>query len=471
MSPSLLLPTQARPMLLVALQAQVMQEQGFKTWVGWGVDTLHGCVVENREDRSYVSGKAEMNADIDLVTVHQAASALAAAFPPGFPQPSSGLVELPQQPPISALPQLSHGLGSHPEQEPISAFPHPPPGLAEPTQQQPILPPPHQLVHPPQQEALPALSYAQQQQPAAARQPQPDPAADGQPVVQARQRRKKDEVDGDYFYCNRLAFPRYQQLRLHSNATFDWVGGGGDEEQERLQEETEARRRQQQADRFWKKRDIWDHSGFIEIANDWGDHAPAIPGPEATPTSPSSQHSALLGDTWGSPGPALLGPEAAPVSPSPQPAVLLNDAWGNGAPAIPAPVAAAAVAASAEHADQLGDAWGWGAPAIPSPEASPSTMPAAHAGAALLPDDTAADQATGSDAGARAAVGRRGRPRKCTRSRQGNSSRAITGTRPPPQNSAHLLPGHAQQGVQHALEYPFGRVSLCICGHLHRNIN
>ena len=209
--PVIALPTQACPMLLVTLQAQEMQEQGFKTWVGWGVDALGGCAVDNREDRSYVSDKAEMDADIDLVTAHQATAALPADFPPGFPQPSSGLAELPQQQPISAPPQLPTGLGNHPEQKPISAFPHPPPGLAEPTQQQPILALPHLppgLVHPPQQEPLPALSYAQPQQAAAAGQPQP--AADGQPVVQAQQRRKEDEVDGDYFYRNRLAFSRYQ---------------------------------------------------------------------------------------------------------------------------------------------------------------------------------------------------------------------------------------------------------------------
>ena len=143
---------------------------------------------------------------------------------------------------------------------------------------------------------------------------------------------------------------------------------------------------------------------------------------------------------------------------------------GTPAPAIPAPVTAAA-SSSAEHADQLGDAGGVVAPAIPSPEASPSIMSAAHAGAALLPDDIAVDQVTGSDAEASAAVGRRGRPRKGTRSRRGNSSRAGTGTRPQPKNSTHLLPGHAQQGVQHSFAYPFGRVSLRICGHLHRNIN
>ena len=63
--PVIALPTQACPMLLVTLQAQVMQEQGFKTWVGWGVDALDGCAVDNREDRSYASDKAEMDADID----------------------------------------------------------------------------------------------------------------------------------------------------------------------------------------------------------------------------------------------------------------------------------------------------------------------------------------------------------------------------------------------------------------------
>ena len=429
------LPTQASPTLIATLQAQVMPEQGFKTWHGWGFDPLNGRALGNVKAGWHTSDKAEIDAHTGMVTLRQAASALAADFPPGFPQQSSGQVE-PQQQPISALPHPPPGLGDHYEQERPPALPHLPP----------------ELVDPPQQEALPHLppglvaAPLQQQQPAAAGQPHAD--------LHTRRRERKDEIDGDFFYRNKLAFPRYTQLRLHSNATFDWVGGGGDEEQERLQEERQARWRQRQADRFWKKQDVWDHSGFEEVMSYWGGLAPAIPGPEVAPVSPSSQHSALPDDAWGDHAPAIPAPVAAPASPSLQHSLLLHDAWGDHAPAILAPVAAA----SAEHADQLGDAWGVDAPAIPGPEASLPTLSAAHAGAALLPDDIAADQVTDLNAKVIAAANRRGRPRQCARSRRGNSSQAGTATPSQSRNSTPLLSGHAQQGVQHPLEYAWAGV-------------
>ena len=432
--PEIALPIPASATLIVTPQAHMMQESGPNTW--------NRCA----------GNKIHMDTHTEQVTVPQVAAGFEDDFPPGFPQWAPRFVAMapPQHPTLPVLPQS-------------------PPALAKaPQQVSPALPLLHCRQSPPGLVKLPP----QQQQPIADAQPQLGDAANSMPAGKPGQE-KSIKIDGNFFYRHKLAFNRYNQLRIQSNATFDWVSGDGYSEQERQKEERKARRRQEEAQRFWNQREVWDHSGFMELQIDaWRDHAPvssgpmtgpapssaehadqledgwgvgapAIPSPVTAPASPSAEHADQLANGWGVDASATPGPVTAPAPPSAEHADQLGDGWGQGAPAVPSPVTAPA-SPSAEHADQLEDGWGVDAPATPGPETAPPTLPAELP---LLPDDTAADQVTGSDGEVSAAARPRDRPRQYFREarRQWNSSWPGTATPSQPRTSTHLLRGHAQQ--------------------------
>ena len=416
-----------------------MEEQGFNIWNGWGDDTLDGCAEGNWEAGSHASNKAQMNAHTELVTVHQVAFASAADFPPGFPHPPPGLGLHPQPPPglggyrkqgpLSALPHSPPELGDHLEHESLPALPHAPPALENHPQQEPLpaLPhPPPGLGHLPQQDTLPALLHPS---PGLGDLPQQEPL----PALHHSPPRlghlpQQEAVPALPHQPPRLVGPQQQQQQQPAAVGQPQADPAADGQP--VQQAGQEKRPEVDGDYFYRHKVRFTRLQQLRIHNnstyDWVN---GVEDDEQERLHEEREATLRRQDreSWNKRG-----------------------VWDHSG-----------------FVERIRDAWGDGAPAIPGLEAATVSLSAAHAGAALAPDDPAADGVTGSAVEASAAARQRGRSRQTHRygCRQGNSSWAGTANPSRLPNGPCLLPGHAQQGVQHPLVCAWA-CFLLICRHL-----
>ena len=223
-------------------------------WDEWGVDASKACAVEGWD--AVPSGSSALQLQAEPASGLQAAHASAFEAPPESIHPPPGLIHGAQQQSLHGLLDTPPGLGQEPQQNGPPELVHPPPGLG-------------------------GVLEAEQQQPVAAEQAEPEHPVQGQLAEQAEQARPRGlvEVDSDYFLQNKPAMLRWKGH--HSGRDFSWlcVGKGGREE--RQQEEREARQIQREADvseAFWRR--DWGHEGFDDLypwmKDTWGDGAPPV---------------------------------------------------------------------------------------------------------------------------------------------------------------------------------------------------